>query len=70
VVLQAQPVGNIGDGDQSPWRSACDLQHKLMLLGLQAGFDGTLLAEVEEFTEFVTECSQGLEPVEFRNGRA
>lgn len=48
VVSQAHHLGDVGDGDEGVVWSAGDLQHKLVLLRLEAGCGGGLLAELQE----------------------
>jgi len=48
VVAQAHHLGDVGDGDQGVVGCSGDLQHKLVLLWLEPGCGGGLLAELEE----------------------
>jgi hypothetical protein len=55
VMAEAETFGDPGDGGfDAVWRTG-DLQHELMLLGLEACFVGGLFAEEEEFAQGVTE---------------
>ena len=61
VMAEAEAFGDVGDGYEGGVGGAGDLQQKLMLLGLEASLGGALLAEVEEFAEFVAEVGEWLE---------
>ncbi len=55
VVAEAHHLGDVADGHRSAVRRTGDLQQKLMLLGLQPGGRGGLLAELQEAPNLITE---------------
>jgi hypothetical protein len=60
MVLELKALGQIGDG--RPWVAAHTLhrEHQLMVLRLDSGLPGRILAEVQETADLVTEFRQGL----------
>jgi hypothetical protein len=60
-MAEAEAFGDPGDGGFYAVGRSGDLQHELMLLGMQGGLGSGLLAEVEELAESVAEFGEGLE---------
>jgi hypothetical protein len=60
MVSKAHHVGDVGDRNQSVVGRPGDLQQKLVLLGLEAGCSGGLLAELQESTNLVPEFGKEL----------
>jgi hypothetical protein len=58
VVAQAQPLGCVRDGGFHALGSSGNLQQKLMLLGLEAGLLGALLAKQQKLAKRVAEVGQ------------
>jgi hypothetical protein len=66
VVLEAEAGGGVGDGYGRRFRSACDLQKKLMLLRLESGGEGCALGEVKEAAQLEAEVGESAEEVGLR----
>ena len=61
VVLEAEALSGVGDGDGGGCGRAGDLEQELMLLWMEAGGKGGVLTEVGEGAKVVAELGEGLE---------
>jgi hypothetical protein len=61
VMAKAQPFGYVGHGCFGVVWGSGYVEQELVLLGVETGFGGTALAELEELAEGVAELGQGLE---------
>jgi hypothetical protein len=60
MVSKSHHLGDVGDRNQSAVGCPGDLEEKLMLLGLESGCGGGLLAELEESADLVPEFGEEL----------
>lgn len=69
MVPETEHLGDVTDGNKSAVGSTGDLQEELVLLWLQTGFRGGLLAELQKTPNFTTEFSQMLNVIAFSGHR-